>query len=535
MSNATTCWLPQLTRLRSWAKVLAVDVRSLAAVRIGMGVVLLVTLAVRAGDVTAFYSDSGVLPRAARIALDQEWVGTTPPYWISLHMLSGYTWFQLGLFAAAAIAAVGVMVGYRTRLSIAISWLLLVSLQGRNPLVLHGGDNVLRCLLFWAMLLPMGAVWSLDQWLTKSKSPSHVLNCASAAVLLQLCIIYWFTGILKSDPLWRSEFTATYFALSMDHFTTALGYALLPFPTLLQMLTVGVLLLEIGGPTLLLFPIGNRVFRVIIPFAFIMFHAGLALTMRLGEFPFICMIYWLIVLPREFWKSKPTDHLVQLTTRLLSFLSSLVENSPFNAVPWRRLFGQPHPGFFQIGAATNVLVLFLLSYVVLVNGYRANGNWGLHMSPGPLRVLGDAAQLNQYWGMFAPRPYATGGWISLEGILVNGERVNLFHPELPPQTSRPAFASASYKNMQWRRFLLNMLAAYSPIQRQGLSDYLQRQWNASHSPDEQLAVVELIHRARPILPPGSHLPRPTIPITLLRKDYITNTCVMARDSGIGGS
>jgi hypothetical protein len=83
----------------------AVDRRSLAAFRIALGLVLLVDIARRARDSTAFYTDAGVLPR--------ELLGTVAPGYeaVSLHALSGGLWLQSLLFALAAAAALALLVG----------------------------------------------------------------------------------------------------------------------------------------------------------------------------------------------------------------------------------------------------------------------------------------------------------------------------------------------------------------------------------------------------------------------------------------
>jgi len=49
-----------------------------------------------------------------------------------------------------------------------ISWFLLISLQNRNPIVLQGGDILLRMLAFWAMFVPLNAYFSLDRALDTS-------------------------------------------------------------------------------------------------------------------------------------------------------------------------------------------------------------------------------------------------------------------------------------------------------------------------------------------------------------------------------
>jgi len=119
----------------------AVDGRALGALRIALGLLLLADLVLRARFLGAFYTDAGVFPRALLV----ERYPTISTF--SLHALSGGLWWQVALFVGAGLAALSLLVGYRTRLATVASLLLLVSLHARNPLVLNAGDSLLRRLL----------------------------------------------------------------------------------------------------------------------------------------------------------------------------------------------------------------------------------------------------------------------------------------------------------------------------------------------------------------------------------------------------
>ena len=70
------------------------------------------------------------------------------------------TTVRLGLWALIAFAATSVL-GLFTRVSTVGMWALLVSYQMRNPVILNGGDILLRASTFCLMLMPSGAAWSL--------------------------------------------------------------------------------------------------------------------------------------------------------------------------------------------------------------------------------------------------------------------------------------------------------------------------------------------------------------------------------------
>jgi hypothetical protein len=61
------------------------------------------------------------------------------------------------------------------------------------------------------------------------------------------------------------------------------------------------MLLETLGPVLLFLPFNVCLQRMIAVGSFILFHLGLALTMELGHFPWVCMVAWLPLLPGSLW------------------------------------------------------------------------------------------------------------------------------------------------------------------------------------------------------------------------------------------
>jgi predicted DCC family thiol-disulfide oxidoreductase YuxK len=174
---------------RYLSETFSIDLRTLALFRAGLGSVLLVTVLSRFCDLTAFYADDGVLPRALL-------VGDEPLRW-SAHFANGTALFQGTLLALQALAACCLAVGYRTRLAVFLSWFLLVSLHNRNPLVLVAGDDLIQWLLFWGMFLPLAARWSVDAALAATPvAAERVRSWASAGLVLQSVGVYVFGAML---------------------------------------------------------------------------------------------------------------------------------------------------------------------------------------------------------------------------------------------------------------------------------------------------------------------------------------------------
>ncbi len=157
----------QQARFREkFAELFGVDLRSLAALRVAMAMLIIIDLIRRSRDLVAHYTDFGVLPRTALIEEYSRWR-------ISLHLANGTWEFQALLFTIAGIFAVALLLGYRTRVVTIASWFMLASLHARNPLLLDGGDVLLRVTLFWAIFLPWGACWSIDRALRLGPSDSE--------------------------------------------------------------------------------------------------------------------------------------------------------------------------------------------------------------------------------------------------------------------------------------------------------------------------------------------------------------------------
>ena len=104
------------------------------------------------------------------------------------------------LRAFTAGCAIALLVGWRTRLATVLCWYLVASVQ---PLSYMGGDSILRLLLFWGLFLPLSARFSMDavQGRVRRRRDSFISG-GTVALLLQVCIIYWATGIQKTGALW---------------------------------------------------------------------------------------------------------------------------------------------------------------------------------------------------------------------------------------------------------------------------------------------------------------------------------------------
>ncbi len=106
-----------------------------------------------------------------------------------------------------AVAAICIVVGLRPTVFLLVSFVLLVSIQRRNPVILNSGDIILRDLTLLFALCPTGAACSLDRW--RRVGPERFWTAPKVApwglrlVQLQVSLVYLFAFWSKSGELWR--------------------------------------------------------------------------------------------------------------------------------------------------------------------------------------------------------------------------------------------------------------------------------------------------------------------------------------------
>lgn len=278
-------------------RVFGLDYRSLALLRIFVGLTLLLDLIQRSRSLLAHYTDFGVLPRSELFRL-----GSETAFW-SVHTINGTPLYVAILFMLAGASAVMMIVGYRTRIATIASFVLLVSLHNRNPFILQGGDVAFRVILFWMMFLPLAKRFSMDVLLGTEEYPKEKTYYALPGVLylLQFLIIYFFTGFLKDGVPWIGDFSAVSLALSLDEFTTHFGMWLKSLPDILPYLTMITIAIERFVFVSFFSPIKTQWVRLIGIVLVNCLIISFNLSMRLGLFGMIMVSISLGLLPSVFW------------------------------------------------------------------------------------------------------------------------------------------------------------------------------------------------------------------------------------------
>jgi hypothetical protein len=457
----------------------------------GMAAVILLDLGIRSTDLEAHYSNMGVLPLP--VLLNQLWT----PYQISLHASSGLWQVQAVLFGVAALVAGALLLGYHTRLATLVSWLLLVSLQNRNPLISQGGDDLLRMLLFWGIFLPWGRVWSWDARAKPLPPRLDYVSAATVAYIVQLALLYWCTALLKYGPEWTQQGTALYYALSLDQLLLPGGRLLYPHPDLLRWLTFATWYVELLLPFALFIPVGVRWWRLLVIGVLVGFHLGISLTLFVGLFFLINMVSVLGLLPPVAldWLAPRFAPHAERARRWRTRL-------PAWQAPWRLHLERTRPAPASrarlLCLVREALVFSLLFYICWWNLDDVDGKPGRWMSD-DTRWVGFLFRVDQHWGMFAPSVFKDDGWYVLEGTTTTGRVLDLNRGGAPVSYAKPAAIVSLFKNDRWRKYSENYLFINNSWMRPYYCNYLLRIWqqNPAHPLLRHLAVVYMKEVSQP--------------------------------------
>lgn len=464
------------------ADLLAIDLRSLALLRILLGAVLVADLVYRALDLRAHYTEAGVLPRAThRLAF-----GEIGGMW-SVHLLAGSTESQALLFAVAGAAALALIVGWWTQRAAFVAWLLLVSLQHRQPLVLTGGDSLLAILLFWSLFLPLSARWSIDS--RRAPTPTDpsplVRSAASAALLLQVALVYLFAaGFKLADPAWQ-RLTALEESFAVEGVATGLARFLLRHPDLLRSATLLTLVLECAVPLLLFLPWKTAQTRTALVGLLWAFHLlGTGLTMELGLIAYVMATASTVLLPGWFWEPALPRTLACL--RMPG--ARAAARHPPRGAPASRAASAWAGRARRLSDLAVALLFAAVAADALASLERPSFRRWI---PGGVRSAVRALGLSQNWRLWST-PLRNRYYV-FPARLRDGSEIDL-HTGQALDWSAPRRRSS---NNHWWKYQLHLSRPSGARLREAYADYLMREWNRGRPPERWVAELRLVELRGP--------------------------------------
>lgn len=484
----------KIARAHRWfTERYGLDLRSVALFRMGLAACVLTDLMMRSLDLRAFYTDEGIVPRERLLGA---W---GPKLFFSFHNWGGNVTSQALLFVLHAAFAVMLLVGYRTRLAVFMTWLLTASLHGRNYIILQGGDDLVRVMLFWSMFVPLSARYSVDAFVARERwgaphAPARVLSLGTTVLVAQLLAVYVVTATLKTGPTWQEQGSAVYLALHHHAFVTRFGRLFAQLPVrVLQGVTWGVWWLETLGPLAFFVPFKTTVWRMAMVLAFMSFHFGLFLCMELGPFPWVAMACWLALLPSWFW-----DRALPWSVQRTGLATRLSRRSAYLSRFIEQLVERATPGFVAAPRARLTWVSTLLagvlgSYAGYGTAYAASHGGSVQ---GKIFEPLLMSRLYANWGMFAPNPPSKSGWFVSVARQRGGREIDVWNGGRPVSWQEPELPSRTYRRERWRKFSDNIISNQHRVIRPYFLRWLCTEWNDEHASDGRVTEITLYHLAQ---------------------------------------
>jgi len=439
----------RLARLAAAAFTL--DARSLAAYRVGLGAILVTDCLLRTRDFSLMLAPDGMFP----LPVLARFHGTATLW--SLAFLHDSAWCSGAVLALEGLAGAALALGWHTRLATVVAWAALLSLIRRSSPTTNAGDVWLACQLFWGTFLPLGARWSLDaaRRAAGADSPgAAVRSPASAALVLQLAVVYLGAGLAKCNAGWFTG-QALADALSVHDHGTALGMMLAGIPWLTRPLQWLVLGGELGLPVVLLALPTPRVRGTLVAL-FCGFHGAIWLGMSVGLFALIGIVAWLPLLPAAVWPA---------------------------AGPAAR------GGVAGLGQAASWACRLAIGLAAASFLHQVTP-WARQPLPQPVVAALNLTGLHQVWGMFGG-VYAREQWVYGRAVLADGSEVDLLRSGRPLERERPAGGFTSLPHHRWHKFLWILPTRPARILAVPAAEALARDWNRRHEPARQVRTLEI--------------------------------------------
>lgn len=476
----------------------SLDLRALGLMRMGIALIILIDLIIRSSSLVAFYTDEGVLPLS--VLYKSNW----NPSFFSIYAI-GTGWKIIALlFSVNAIFAFLLLLGFHTRLMTFLCWFMLVSLHNRNPLILQGGDELLRLTLFWGFFLPWGKCYSVDSLLISSKkeceNKNQWIDWGGIGFIALLFSVYFFSGMLKNSSEWTTDGTALYYALSLDQITWPAGKFIYQYPALLKALTFTTYSIELVAPFLLLIPFKTRYFRLIFILVIGTLHLGISIVLFVGLFYLIGLITLIGLLPEnamnmiEGRSSGIRFHSRKIFAAFAKYIGTKIQ------IAFQPLFQLSELTRFQLRLLYGGILAFIVCFNLL---------WCIGQLPKSRLKVNDnflwlayVFRFDQDWGMFAPRVYKNDGWYVYEAALENSSAsekvIDLNRNGTVIDYSKPKNLLTLYPDDRWRKF--GELWQYQPDKvKKEFCRYLRNKWNREH-PEKRIATLKIIYMQETSLP-----------------------------------
>jgi hypothetical protein len=377
-------------------KVYGLDARSIGLFRIFLGFSILYDLVFNKLILfNELYSNDGLLGQSFLKS--------------PLHTHSLFAFINLsynGLLILQVIALIIFLlftVGFYTKVTSFISYILFILISHTYFYTMIGADQIVVAIFTFALFLPLNETFSIDKgFLNSTNKNIEIKGIAITAILIQISFIFFFNSLSKNGNDWINgtaikytlidtiitrEYSTALFNINITHFLTY-------FTHFFQLLFI----------LLLFFPLKNAKIRLFLSVTILIIHWGIYILLDVGYFNIICSCIALLLLPNVFWNfftKKSTQTIIKtysnLQIKILIVLLLLL-------ITQRNIFN-----FLNMTTLSNTQ-----NYQKVYSYFK------------PINKISRAFPLiSQSWGMFSPNPSHEIGFITVEGIRKGGSLTNL--------------------------------------------------------------------------------------------------------------
>ena len=178
-------------------------------------------------------------------------------------------------------------------------FIALLNLQLRNQFILDGSDNVILVSLPFIILASRGSKF-LYNWPRFKFEEGHIMDfirsLATIGFIVQICIIYFSTGLVKANIDVWNQGIANYYILQLHEFEATKWNILLAHNHLfVKLTTYGTLVFEILFPIAILYRKTKYLWLVI----GVLFHLGIWIFMKIDVFPWIMIATYFVFITDE--------------------------------------------------------------------------------------------------------------------------------------------------------------------------------------------------------------------------------------------
>lgn len=279
------------------------DPLMLGIIRLLCGWMLFYNLAVWTLDLEAFFGDNGLQPLQAvkdlyvNRPIFSFWLWTGDQYLWPMHIACLVV---SGLFC----------LGFATRVTSILSFLITISYSQRVPIANFGFDQILGMLCLYLSIGPSGAAFSIDSlirrwWLRRKglvESPRKFASARVAMRLIQLhlCAIYFWAGFakLKGPSWWTGE--AMWRVIANEEYQTMdlTWMAWVPWlPFLIAHITI-------AWEVFFIVLVWNPRFRPLMLFMGVMMHVGIGAFLGMWTFGLIMAFAYLAFSDPDLWRHR---------------------------------------------------------------------------------------------------------------------------------------------------------------------------------------------------------------------------------------